>query len=293
MWDIVLAAVLPVILTPMVGYLLVRLGKPVEGDSLRILVSNIGTPALVFTSLAKLSLSGSVVALYVLATFACIFCYWLISLVMLRITGLSTRTYLQPLMFGNVGNLGLPLALYAAGPAGMGFASIIFVIHSVGNFTLGQAICAGRGNLKHVMQSPNLYAAIVGLAWNFLHLPQPTWLMNTASLLGSIVVPMMLIMLGTSLAKIHVSMFKRAFLLGLFRLALGTSVGWAISTLFGFTGMAQMIMILLSASPPAVYNYLFAIIWKTEPEQVASLVVVGTQISAVWIPILLAFLVGH
>ena len=185
--DVVLAAVVPVILTPLVGYILVRFDKPVEGDSLRFLVSYVATPALVFNALAKLEMSGGIIALYVLAAFVCIGSYWIISYVMLRAVGLSTRTYLQPLMFGNVGNLGLPLALYATGPAGLGYASIIFVIHSVGNFTLGQAIAAGRSNWKSVLTSVNLYAAIVGLAWNYLHLPQPAWLMNTLSLVGSIV----------------------------------------------------------------------------------------------------------
>lgn len=290
--HIVLAAVLPILITAFVGYLFARKGKPVEGESLRILVSQIGTPALVFTALAKISISGETFALYALATFCCLGAYWALSQIMLRAVGLSRRTYLQPLMFGNTGNLGLPLALYACGQAGLGYASIIFAITSVGNFTIGQALAAGKANWKSLLGSPNLTAALLGVAAAELQIPIPEWLMNTLTLLGSIVVPMMLFMLGTSLAKIRVTTFQRAFWLGLFRLAMGTSVAFAITALFGFHNEARTVMILLSSSPPAVYNYLFAIIWKTEPEEVASLVVVGTLISAFWIPVLLAFLVG-
>jgi predicted permease len=41
---------------------------------------------------------------------------------------LDRRTYLAPLIFGNTGNVGLPLALFAFGQAGLGYAIVVFAV---------------------------------------------------------------------------------------------------------------------------------------------------------------------
>ena len=49
-------------------------------------------------------------------------------------------------------------------------------------------------------------------------------------------------------------------------------------------------MILQSSMPVAVSNYLFAVIYKREPEEVASMVLISTGMSVVTLPILLLYL---
>ena len=41
---------------------------------------------------------------------------------------IDVRTYLAPLIFGNTGNLGLPLALFAFGETGLGYAVVVFAV---------------------------------------------------------------------------------------------------------------------------------------------------------------------
>jgi malate permease and related proteins len=50
------------------------------------------------------------------------------------------------------------------------------------------------------------------------------------------------------------------------------------------------VVILQSAMPPGVYNYLFAQRWNNDPEEVASVIVVATLASIVSVPALMHFL---
>jgi malate permease and related proteins len=51
------------------------------------------------------------------------------------------------------------------------------------------------------------------------------------------------------------------------------------------------VLIMQCAMPVAVYNYLFALKWNNQPEEVASLVVVSTIVSIFSVPALLHFLI--
>jgi predicted permease len=114
---------------------------------------------------------------------------------------------------------------------------------------------------------------------------------NTLSLLSSLTIPLMLLMLGTSLARIHVTGFPRAAGLSVVRISMGTVAGFVLAGLFGFTGPERIAFVLQCAMPVAVYNYLFAQMYNNNPEDVASLVIVSTVLSVVTTPILLAVLV--
>jgi predicted permease len=101
----------------------------------------------------------------------------------------------------------------------------------------------------------------------------------------------MLLMLGTSLARIPVTTISRSTYLSFLRIGMGTFVGFAIATLFGFEGAERGAFVLQCAMPVAVYNYVYSQIYNTRPEEIASLVVVSTLLSVITVPILLLFLV--
>jgi len=63
-----------------------------------------------------------------------------------------------------------------------------------------------------------------------------------------------------------------------------------MAALFGLTGVARAVVILLSAMPVAVSNYLFALIYKRKPEEVAGMVLISTTLAFFGLPVLLAFL---
>src|SRR5690606_948031 len=60
-----------------------------------------------------------------------------IGALVLRLLGKPLRSYLPPVAFGNAGNLGLPLCLFAFGEEGLGLAIGIYLVGSVAQFLIG------------------------------------------------------------------------------------------------------------------------------------------------------------
>ena len=103
-------------------------------------------------------------------------------------------------------------------------------------------------------------------------------------------IPLMLLMLGASLARLQVVMMSRAIALSVLRIGTGAGVGILIASLFDLDVTTRAVLIMQCAMPVAVYNYLFAQRWNNQPEEVASLVVVSTVVSVFSVPALLRFL---
>ena len=111
----VLQIVAPVFLLAAVGFAWVKIGWEYEVEFVTRIAMTLSVPALIFVALMKADISretlsglfmASLVAYIVLAIV-----FWIVSKVM----GLDLPTFWAPLIFGNTGNLGLPLALFAFG----------------------------------------------------------------------------------------------------------------------------------------------------------------------------------
>ncbi len=289
--SVILPSILPVLIVAAVGYALARLNQPFDTRTVAFLVSHIGTPALIFFSLAKTPVVAATVVTLVLATTLAIAVYIVVGALVLRASRLRVRTYLPSLAFPNAGNLGLPLALYAGGEAGLNYAIIVFAVTTIFNLTIGQAVAAGRGQWLTVAKSPVIPAVIAGLAFAYARVALPQWAVNTLQLLSSITIPLMLLMLGTSLARIQTKYAGRSAALGALRLGMGIAAGFGLSALFGFQGAEKIGFVIQCAMPVAVYNYLFAQMYNNAPEDVAGLVVASTLLSIVTTPLVLALLV--
>jgi hypothetical protein len=62
-----------------------------------------------------------------------------------------------------------------------------------------------------------------------------------------------------------------------------------VSHLFGLEGTVRGVFVLQCAMPAAVFNYMLAMRYKNNPEEVAGLVVTSTLFAFVTLPFLLAF----
>ena len=288
--SVILPAVLPVFITALIGYGLARANRPFDNRTITFLVASIGTPSLVFFNLANTTVAPGALATIAAATAVAITFYLAAGTIALRVLGLKWNTFLPSLAFPNAGNLGLPLALYAAGQEGLNYAIVIFAITSILNLTAGQAIAAGKNNWLAVMRSPILPAVALGLLFAYGGIPIPLWATNTLEMLSGLTIPLMLLMLGTSLAKIQVTTFGRSAILSVVRIGMGTIAGFTLAALFGFEGPERIAFVLQCAMPVAVFNYVFAQMYNNEPGEVASLVVVSTLLSVVTTPIVLAVL---
>jgi predicted permease len=288
--ETILTAIAPVILTALIGFFWTRSGRRIEAQGLTQIVTEIGTPCLVFSTFAKMSVPAGAFAATAAASLTILIGFLIVAALVLKLSGLSRRTYLPSMAFPNTGNLGIPLALYAFGPEGLAYAIVFLCFTSVMNFTIGQAIAAGTMSWRAIAKMPIIYAVVLGLAVTESGVTLPPFLSNTISLLGSITVPLMLLMLGVSLGSLRVAAFPRAFMLSLLRIGMGAGLGFAVTALFGLQGAARAAIVMQSSMPAAVFNYLFALRWHNNPEEVAGIVVVSTLVTIATAPTLLYFL---
>ncbi len=280
--------VAPVFLVSLAGFLWAKRGLSFDQTMVTDLISQFSTPCLVFATLTQMSVPSSGVARIAAAAVACHVLFAVLGMAVLKARHLPARVYLPALIFPNVGNLGLPVCLFAFGETGMALAMIYMAISLIGQFSLGPAIAAGHFDPKGLIRLPFVHSLVLALAVKLLGVEVPAWIENTTSLAGQLSVPMMLMSLGVALGQLHVQHFGRAFWLSLLRVAGGAGIGWLVATAFGLDGAYRGVLVIQSFMPAAVFNYLFARLRDTQPEEVASMILVSTVQSYVLLPGLVA-----
>ncbi len=133
----VLEIVAPVFLLASVGFVWVKLGFEYRIRFVTQLSMTLAVPCLIFTALMETEISASALTAVSLATLVAYVGVTIVMFAVVKALSLDIRTYLAPLIYGNTGNIGLPLAFFAFGAEGLGFAVVIFAIMAVFTFTFG------------------------------------------------------------------------------------------------------------------------------------------------------------
>jgi malate permease and related proteins len=279
----------PVLIAAGIGFGWGRFGRDFDVEFVTALVTGVGAPCLIFHTLANLSVGADEFLTMVGAGVVVLSLSAGIGTGVLRTARLPVRAFLPSLVFANTGNMGLPLSSLAFGEAGLALAIGIFALSAVGQFTAGVAISSGSLSVSMFARVPLLYALPPALAFMFTGAEPPAWLNATTELIGMMTIPLMLITLGVSLAKLAVASLPRSLGLSVLRLLLGFALGVGVAYLFRLEGAARGVLIVQSSMPVAVFNYLFAQRYRRAPEEVAGLVVISTALSFLTLPMLLWF----
>lgn len=287
-----LTIIAPVFFGVAFGFVWSRLDKPFDTEFVTSLVFNLGTPLLIFSTLTKLDTDPRAFADLAMVMVVALFLFLIISFLVLKVFGLDQRTYLSAIMIPNTGNIGIPLCFLAFGELGLAFAIIVYTIVSLTQFTLGVAIAAGSFSLMELAKNSLIYAVLAALLVMVTDYQLPNWLANTVHIFSQFAIPLMLIMLGVSIAKLKVTRLRRNLALSCVRLTMGLSVGLFVSHLFGLEGVARGVVVLECSMPAAVFNYMLAMRYENSPEEVAGLVVTSTLFSFAILPLLLAFILS-
>ena len=287
----VLEIVAPVFLLAALGFLWVRLGNEYRVAFVTRLAMTVSVPCLIFTALMQTEIDTSSLAATLWACFIAYGVLTVIFLAVVRLAGLDVRTYLAPLVFGNTGNLGLPLAYFAFGNEGLGFAVVVFAFMGIYSFTFGIWIVSGGGSVVNVVREPLVPATLLGALFLVMGWKTPVWLTNTLELIGQMAIPLMLITLGVALSRLQLSGLGRAAWLAAFKSAACIAVAVATATMLELEPVPFAVLVLQVATPVAVTSYLLAEKYGANAEEVAGLVIVSTLLSVVTIPVTLAFLV--
>ena len=287
----VLNIVGPVMILAAIGYGWSRLGYDYPISFVTQLAMTFAVPCLIFVALMSSQIETDALAELTLASLVGYVAIALVFLAVLWMSGLSLQTFLAPLTFGNTGNLGLPLALFAFGDDGLGYAVVVFAVTTILAFTVGAWVVAGAGSLTRMLREPIVWATVLGGVFVWQGWQTPLILTNALELVGQMAIPLMLITLGVALARLQAQSLGRALGLAVLKLGVCVAVAFGVATVFALDPIASAVLIVQLATPVAVTSYLLAQKYGADGQAVASLVVVSTLLAVVSLPLILSFVI--
>jgi hypothetical protein len=283
----VAALLLPVVACASVGSYWAWKKKPFPAEFISVLAANFTTPALVFHTLLTTPLSGQALLQAGAATVLGFLLAAALAAVALRLLKLPVLALLPAAVLPNAGNLGLPMAQLAFGAQGLAIAVAAFALTSVVQHTVAVWVLSRSSPQRTRMPRGILFAVAgaVALRWSGWSLPAPV--LDSARLVGSMTVPLMLLSLGYALVTVSHGGLRQGARLGLTRLAVGTVSGLLVGVLMSLSPMVAGVMLLQLAMPVAVASYLYADRLTSHGEIAAGAVLVSTLALVLLSPALL------
>jgi malate permease and related proteins len=288
----ILRVVLPTFIAIIIGYVL---GKTIKINMSGVvdIVFYIGLPALAFVSIMSQQIvlmdAAKVWASNLLVTLGCGLIGWIVfKFKKEKHTGL----YL-PISLPNTVNIPFPIISLAYGSVGLLVATLYYIPNILLLYSLGVFISAGkswRENLKTMLKVPTIYAAVLALVFNLLHVQVPEMVIKPLDFVGGMVVPLVVLTLGYSLSQVKITSLPTTLIASAIRLGGGLGIGFLAAYLFNLTGVFRSVVVLVSAMPAAVNTYMITAKYKSEDDLVASVVFITTVLSLVLIPFLLHIL---
>jgi hypothetical protein len=275
---------LPIFVLAWVGFVYSRKVKPDLAGANKLVV-DIALPALIFVSLSSKSFDPISALSFTAASVALIVLSGLVAWPFVGFSGASKQAFLPCVMFTNVGPVGIPLIALAYGPEGVAPAVVLLVLSNLLHFTLGAGVMSGKVDWRMVYANPLVWATVLGVASSQLQVELPVWLNTSLTMLGSILVPMMLLSLGARLATSQVQDAKVGAQSSVLILVCRLVAVYAILWMVPLQGVERGALILFACLPPAVFNFMLADKFQVEPNRVASTVIVGHFMSLAYLPL--------
>ena len=279
--------IIPVFLIVAIGYGYAR-RRPPDLSSFNRISLDVLAPLLVYSALASRDFAiGEHVPLLIGGT-ALILGSGLLAWPLAKAFGAQPRTLVPVVMFNNCGNMGLPLALLAFGPANFGAAVALFSVSNLLHFSLGARVTSAAARTRDLLLSPLMVATMLGFFSAFTELRPPPVLLSGLKLLGDAALPLLLFALGVRLTGLTRQGLALGLLGALARPLIGLAIGIPLAWAMGLEGAARGQLLLFAALPPAVIQFMLADRYHQEPEKVAASIMVGNALAVVFVPLALA-----
>ncbi len=284
MFSKIASITLPIFTLVLVGFLYSRRVKPDLGGANKLVV-DVALPVLIFISLSAKSFDPISALSFTGASIVLVLLSGLIALPLAKFSGATRQAFLPCAMFTNVGPVGIPLIALAYGPEGMAPAVVLLVISNILHFTLGTGVMSGKVDWRMIYANPLVWATVLGVGSSQLQLTLPAWLQTSCTMIGSVLVPMMLMSLGARLASSQVADAWVGVQSGVLILFVRIAAVFITLWLIPLQGLERGALILFACLPPAVFNFMLADKFQVEPNKVASTVIVGHLLSLAFLPL--------
>ena len=282
--------IFPVFFVIGVGYYIGIKNPKFDTNFITNFAGNIGTPAMIFYTVTTTGITLSIFTDYFMYAVIMIGGFATIGLILLVFLKKDLSMELPPLILPNTGNMGVPICLFAYGTKGLGVASAIASVIILFHFTLGVFLAKKKFSLDILLKSPPVYAIIISVLFLLFDIKTPLFLENTTFLLTYATIFLVLMSLGIALTRFKFSL-KDSILPSLWRVILGPVVAFIVIYNFNLSGFAAGVLLIQSAMPSAILNYLVGSIYSPKKivDSIASTIVISTLMSLITIPVVVFF----
>ncbi len=299
-----LLRILPVFAVILVGMAGRRLGllPPTFQDPANRLTYYIAIPSLIFLTVAAAPFREVFHPGWIAASLAATAACWLAALALaapLGLQGGSRGTFAQASIHANLGYIGLATAYYGLGDRGLQVAGVFAAFFMLGNNALsvlglgrfGGGQPTRRAKLwRRVALHPVILASLTGLAWSWFALPLPSLAAETLRILGSMGLPLALLLIGAGLGLDALRQpIPVAAAVLVKNLAL-PALGAGLLTAAGATGVDRAAAVLLLGAPSATLTLVMAREMGGDARLAAAAVTASTLASAATLPLWLGLL---
>ena len=282
--------IFPVFFVIGIGYYLGKKNPKFDTNFITAFAGNIGTPAMIFYTVTTTGITLKIFTHYFFFAILMIGGFAIIGLILLFFLKKDLSMELPPLILPNTGNMGVPICLFAYGTQGLGVASAIASVIILFHFTLGVFLAKKKFSIDILIKSPPVYAIIISVLFLYFNIKTPLFLENTTFLLTYATIFLVLMSLGIALTRFKFK-FKDSIIMSLFRVVLGPFIAFIIIFNFNLSGFAAGVLLIQSAMPSAILNYLVGSMYspKNIVDNIASTIVTSTLMSFITIPIVVFF----
>ena len=281
----------PVFFMVGIGYFIGKKNPKLDTSFITNFAANIGSPAMVFYAITTTGVTFSMFIEYFWYSLIAIFAFALVGIIFLFFLNKEIIRELPPFVLPNVGNMGLPICLFAYGDLGLGIAATISSLVIFFHFTINVFLASKKFSLKLLLQSPPVYAIIISIIFIYYEIETPVFLVNTTMITAYTAIFLILMSLGIALTRLKVFSFKSAFISSICRVFIGPLIGLGIIKMFNLSGFAAGVFLIQCAMPSAVLTYLIGSMYSPKKivDSIASMIVVSTIMSFITLPIVVFY----
>lgn len=283
----IVAIIFPVFSIVAIGYLYARYRSETDMSSGNHINMDVFIPALIFDTLSASDYALSDYAYLSLGCAVVVLGSGIVAWPVARLMGYQWKTFVPPMMFNNSGNMGVPLIILTFGAVALPAAILLFAIENFLHFLLGQQMISQRWSLKVVFRNPMIIATILGISVSVMQVTIPEFLRLPIHMLGQVSIPLLLFSLGVRMLAIDFKDWHIGAMGALICPVSGLIVAMLFLQVVALPAEQIPILLLFSALPPAVLNFLVAERFNQEPQKVASIVLIANFASIVVIPTVL------
>ncbi|WP_203141456.1 AEC family transporter [Marinobacter mangrovi] len=277
-----LNALFPVVFCAVLGLILARRTTLLDSPALSRLVTLIGLPALILKAMLGMdtpiwSVSDTLIAILAVLALSAV-----VGAIALKLSGLEVRGYLSMLVNPNTGNLGIPLVFSLLGDQALVHAVVVSTVVQISHFTLGVWLLSGRFSFKAIFSNASIIALLVGLVWVATGIEAPEAVTRTLDILAGMTIPVMLLLLGRSLASINLRELGQVWRivgLSIGRVVLGLGSALAVISVLPLEPIVAHTILIQASMPVAVISYILASHYNGPKDDIAAVILLSMPVS--------------